>query len=167
MCGVHKSGKMMVLNSLHQAHLPDRRHITHWGRVMHICVSKLTTIGSNNGLSPDWRQAIIWTNAVMLLIRNLGTNFSDFSSEIWAFSFKKILLKVSSGKCWPACFGLNVLNHYNDVIMSAMASQITSLTIVYWTIYLGTDHRKHQSSASLAFVRRIHRWPVNSRTNGQ
>ena len=45
--------------------------------------------------------------------------------------------------------------------MTAIASQITSLTIVYSTVYLGTDQRKHQSSASLAFVRGIHRWPVN------
>ena len=45
--------------------------------------------------------------------------------------------------------------------MGAMASQITSLAIVYSTIYAGTDQRKHQSSASLAFVRGIHRWPVN------
>ena len=52
--------------------------------------------------------------------------------------------------------------HYNDVIMSAMASQITSLTIVYSTFYSGADQRKHQSSASLAFVWGIHRWPVNS-----
>ena len=52
--------------------------------------------------------------------------------------------------------------HYNDVIMDAMASQITSLTIVYSTVYSGADQRKHQSSASLAFVRAIHRWPVNS-----
>ena len=52
--------------------------------------------------------------------------------------------------------------HYNDVIMGAMASQITSLTIVYSTVYSGTDQRKHQSSASLAFVWGIHRWPVNS-----
>ena len=43
-----------------------------------------------------------------------------------------------------------------------MASQITNLTIVYSTVYSGADQRKHQSSASLAFVRRIHRWPVNS-----
>ena len=55
-----------------------------------------------------------------------------------------------------------VLEHYNDVIMGAMASQITSLTIVYPTVYSGADQRKHQSSASLAFVRGIHRWPVNS-----
>ena len=56
--------------------------------------------------------------------------------------------------------------HYNDFIMSAMASQITSLTIVYSTIYSFADQRKHQSSASLAFVRRIHRWPVNSPHKG-
>ena len=53
-------------------------------------------------------------------------------------------------------------NHYNGVIMGTMASQITSLTLVYSTVYSGADQRKHQSSASLAFVRGIHRWPVNS-----
>ena len=50
---------------------------------------------------------------------------------------------------------------YSDVMMSAMASQITSLTIVYSTVYSGADQRKHQSSASQAFVRGIHHWPVN------
>ena len=53
-------------------------------------------------------------------------------------------------------------NHYIDVIMSAIASQITSRTIVYSTVNSGADQRKHQSSASLAFVRGIHRWPMNS-----
>ena len=52
--------------------------------------------------------------------------------------------------------------HYRDVIMGAMVSQITSLAIVYSTVYSGEDHRKHQSSESLAFVRGIHRGPVNS-----
>ena len=52
--------------------------------------------------------------------------------------------------------------HYNDVIMGAMASQITSLTIVYSTVYSGADQRKHQSSASPAFMRGIPRSPVNS-----
>ena len=51
---------------------------------------------------------------------------------------------------------------YNDGIMGAIASQITSLTIVYSTVYSDEDERKHQSSASLAFVWGIHRWPVNS-----
>ena len=58
------------------------------------------------------------------------------------------------------------LVHYDDVIMSAMASQITSLTIVHSTVYSGTDERKHQSSMSLAFVRGIHRWLVNSPRKG-
>ena len=53
--------------------------------------------------------------------------------------------------------------HYCDVIMGTMASQITSIMIVYSVVYSGPDQRKHQSSASLAFVRGIHRWPVNSR----
>ena len=53
--------------------------------------------------------------------------------------------------------GVSVFNHYNDVIMGAMTSQITSLPIVYSTIYSGTDQTKYQSSASLAFVRGIHR----------
>ena len=53
-------------------------------------------------------------------------------------------------------------NHYNDVIMGAIASQITSLTSVYSILYSDADQRKHQSSASLAFMRGIHRGPVNS-----
>ena len=58
--------------------------------------------------------------------------------------------------------------HYNGVIMGMIASQITSLTIVYSIVYSDADKKKHQSSASLAFVRGIHRGPVNSpRTNGQ
>ena len=57
---------------------------------------------------------------------------------------------------------LSRVKHYNDVIMGTMASQITSLTIVYPTFYSGADQRKHQSSVSLASVWGIHRWPVNS-----
>ena len=58
------------------------------------------------------------------------------------------------------------LCHYSDVIMGAIASQITSLTIVYLTVYSGANQGKHQSPASLAFVRGIHRSPVNSPHNG-
>ena len=60
----------------------------------------------------------------------------------------------------------NNIQHYYDVIMGAMASQITSLTIVYSTVYSSADRRKHQSSPSLAFVRGIHRRPVNSPHKG-
>ena len=67
--------------------------LTHWGHVTHTCVGKLTIICSDNGLSPDRRQAIIWTNAGLLLIGPLGTNFSEILIEIIIFSFKKMRLK--------------------------------------------------------------------------
>ena len=72
--------------------------LTHWGWVMYICVSKLIIIDSDNGLSSGRRQAIIWTNAGILLIRTIGTNFSVIISEIHTFSFKKMHLKMSSAK---------------------------------------------------------------------
>ena len=83
--------------------------LTHWGRVTHICVGKLSIIGSDNGLSPERRQAIIWTNAGILLIRPLGTNFSEILIEVHTFSFTKMHLKMSFAKRRPFCLGLNVL----------------------------------------------------------
>ena len=83
--------------------------LTHWGRVTHICVGKLTIIGSDNSLSPERRQAIIWTNAGILLIEPLGTNFSEILIGIQIFSSKKMRLKMSSAKWRPFCLGLNVL----------------------------------------------------------
>ena len=74
----------------------------------HICVSKLTIIGSDNGLLPERHQAIIWTNAGILLIGTLGRNCSEILSEIHTFSFKKMHLKTSVE--WrPFCLGINVL----------------------------------------------------------
>ena len=72
--------------------------LTHWGRVTHICVSELTIIGSDNGLSPQRRQAIIWTNDGILLIEPLGTNFSEILFGIQTFLFNKMHLKMSSAK---------------------------------------------------------------------
>ena len=66
--------------------------------MIHICVSKLTIIGSDNGLSAGRRQVIIWTNAGILLIRTLGTYVSEPLSEIHTFSFKKMHFKMSSAK---------------------------------------------------------------------
>ena len=66
-------------------------------------------IGPENGLSPDRRQAIIWTDDGILLIGPLGTKFSEIVNKIHAFSFKKMHLKMSSGKWQPSCLGLNVL----------------------------------------------------------
>ena len=77
----------------------------------HICVSKQTIIGSDNGLSPGRRQAIIWTNARILSIGTLGTNFNEISIGIQTFSFKKMHFKMSSAKWRPFCLGLNVIIH--------------------------------------------------------
>ena len=77
------------------------KRLTHWGRVTHICVIKLTIIGSYNGLSSGRRQAIIWANVGILLIWPLGTNFSEILIEINTFSFKKMHLKMSYGKWQP------------------------------------------------------------------
>ena len=103
----------------------------------------------------------------------------------WNYTAWEILQRVGRGTicyicvlydktCWGCCnigyplgliFNSNLAksrSHYNDVIMGTMASQITSLTIVFATVYSDADQRKHQSFASLAFVRGIHRGPVNS-----
>ena len=85
--------------------------LTHWGRVTHICVGKLTIIASDNGLSPGQRQAIIWTNAGILLIGPLGTNFNEILIGIHTFSFMIMRLKMSSAKWRPFCLGPNVLTH--------------------------------------------------------
>ena len=74
---------------------------------MYICVSKLIVIGSENGLSPGRRQAIIRTNAGISITRTLGANFSEILSEIYTFSFKKMHFKMLSVKWWPFCLGLN------------------------------------------------------------
>ena len=86
--------------------------LTHWGRLTHICVSRITNIGSDNGLSLGRHQTTIWTNVGILLIRTLGTNFSEILSEIHTFSFKKMHLKMSSAKWRPFCLDLNVLNRW-------------------------------------------------------
>ena len=63
---------------------------------MHICIIKLTIIGSDNGLLPGQRQAIIWTNAGILLIGSLVKNFSENLIKILTLSFTKMQLKVAS-----------------------------------------------------------------------
>ena len=79
----------------------------------HICIAYLTIIASDNGLSPSRRQAIIWTNDGILLIRPLGTNFSEILIEIHTFSIKKVHLKMSSAKWCLFCLGLIELKAYS------------------------------------------------------
>ena len=77
--------------------------------VTHMCTSKLTIIGSDDGLLPGQCRTIIWNNAETLLTEPSGTNFSEILTEIHTFLLKKMHLKMSSGKWWPFCLGLNVL----------------------------------------------------------
>ena len=78
--------------------------------------------------------------------------------------FRVTCMDISRWHFWlrESHFGANCLMHYNDIIMGAMASQITVVSTICSTVCSSTDKRKHQSSASLAFVRGINRWPVNS-----
>ena len=86
--------------------------LIYWWQVTHICVSKLTLIGSDKGLVPGKRQATIWTNAGILFIGHMGTNFNKISIDIHIFSFKQTYFKMSSGKCRRCCLCLNVLGPY-------------------------------------------------------
>ena len=111
--------------------------LTHWGRVTHISVGKLTIIGSDNGLSPGRRQAIIWTNAGILLIRPLGTNFSEILIGVQTFSFKKMHLKMSSAKWRPFCPGLNVLKLIHVSKRGPRLGLCDSLCTKLWWLYTG------------------------------
>ena len=100
------------------------------------------------------------TRTILMCPNSIGTFLLDRSTIHQTTS--------KHNKTWPIYVLYCVIcYHYDDVTMSAMASQITSLTIVNSTVYSGGDQIRHQSSASLAFVRGIHRGPVNSPHNSQ
>ena len=101
--------------------------LTHWGRVTHICVSKITIICSDNGLSPGRRQAIIWTNAGILLNGLLRTNFSEILIGIQTISFKKLHLKTSSAKWRLFCLGLNEWTPINGGVLTKYQTKIPSI----------------------------------------
>ena len=83
----------------------------------------------------------------------------------WRTIIKASMAHIKHIICY-LCEKTNSPTHYSDVMMSTMASQITSLTIAHWPVYSGAGQRKHQSFTSLAFVWGIHRWPVNSPYKG-
>ena len=105
----------------------------------HICVGKLTTIVSDNGLSPGPCQAIIGTNAGILLFGPLGTIFSEISIGIQTFSVKKMHLRMSSAKWRPFCLRLNVLNQ--RVIMTTLKSLVKTQIVIKTTYSAISDHK--------------------------
>ena len=134
--------------------------LTYWGRDKMAAIFQMTFSNAFSWMKMyEFRLWVQWT----LFPRVQSTIFQHWFRQ-WLSANEPmmvILLHIY------ASLGLNelkhdVLIHYDDVIMTAMVSQITSLMIVYSTVYSGTYQRKHQISASLVFVRGIHRGPVNS-----
>ena len=137
--------------------------LTHWGRMTYICVSNIISIGSDNGLSPVRRQAIIWTNAWILLIWPLGTTFSEILIEIHIFSFKKMRLKMSSARRRPFCLGLNVLNTSSPVfkrpsplLETIGVSRVYIVGVFTWFKRRSTHGEPRQSSVTRDAYTGIH-----------
>ena len=105
-------------------------HSTHWGRVTHICVGNLTIIGSDNVSSPSQCQAIICTNAGILLILPSETNFGGNLLEMLTFLFRKMRVKASSAKWLQFCLGLNVLKCAIAAIVQEVYKIMDSKSII-------------------------------------
>ena len=108
---------------------------------MHICVSKLTIVGSDNGLSPGRHQVIIWTNAGIVLIGPLGTRFGEILNKIYISIFQKMHLKMSLGNWRPVDLGLSVAN---SVIL--WLTQILLLTELLTFAHSGIYSHYHSST---------------------
>ena len=119
--------------------------LAHWGRVTHICISELATIGSDNGLSPGRRQDIIRTNAGILLIGYLVTNFREIVIEIHTF-WRKLHFKMSSAKRQPFCIGLRSYLAFRHMASLWHNELNSNLTKCLWrtkhthSINLTSDH---------------------------
>ena len=112
---------------------------THRGRVTHICVSKLTIIGSDNVMSPGQCQAIIWNNVRILLIGPSRTNSSEILITIHTFSFKEMYLKMLSGKWGPSCLSLNVLIYTGEICI--MSDITVTFVVLFAHLILSADEK--------------------------
>ena len=130
-------------------------------------------IGLHDGSSFDQLRTIIWSSADLLPTGRPRIFFSEILIEIQTVLLQNLFENVKGMgfqhqkhvcRTWISNY---IPLHYDDVIMGPIASQITSLTYVYSIVYSDADQRKHQSSASLAFVWGIHRDRWIPRTKGQ
>ena len=126
-----------VINTTHPTCTQGFIHVTNGSRVTHICISKLTIIGSDRGLFPSWHQAIIWTNAWILLIWPCGTYFNGFFEQYSYISIQENALENVVWKWQPFSLALNVLTNHT------YHSFVTQLTSV------GYDNAYQQLSRSL------------------
>ena len=166
-----------------------------YGLAPHITITcafnRLTFACHNDNYTIDLWSFVTWYRYIIIIINHLSAcpthiQFLNFIKTVLADAVTPHCEKSSAGRgraekfhgkdhmfycirfecsvmVWPWA---EIALHYNDIIMSPMASQITSPMIVYSTVYSGEEHRKHQNSASLAFVRGIHWWLVNSPRKG-
>ena len=160
--------------------------VLYWLSVRRIHPDKRASNQCFMSMTVSWTAAATqWTVTLYAMMTSSNGNIFRVTGLLWwEFTCHRwiLLIKASDAELW--CFRWSALGqtveqtieslviwdtiapimwlHYDDVVMGTMASQITSLTIVYSTIYSDAAQRKHQSSASLAFVRGIHRGPVNS-----
>ena len=147
-----------IHRQLYPLSAPINNSLTHWRWVTDICVSKLSIIGSDNGLSPDRRQAITWTNAGILLIGTLGTNFNEILIEIHTFLFKNIHLKTS-GKWRPFCLGLNVLIGHVTVAIAGATILIVPISFRITSLALGQSYDcPSASEATLKYMGKQITW---------
>ena len=137
-------------------HYFTKFQLTHWGWAMHICVSKPTIIGSDNGLSPEQCKAIIWTNAGMLLIWPLGTNSSEILIGNQTFSFKKMHLKVLSAKWRPFCldflYGYPALHQPPKVTNTHPMPRHTGVSYGLWIVNNSVKNNQGYCNCALCFA---------------
>ena len=143
---------ILVLDNheLQRRGIRDEHLLTHWGRVTHICVSKRTIIGSDNGLSPDRRQANIWTNAGILLIVPMGNKFQWNLNRNWYIfiqetAFVNVVRKLAailSRLQWAKCYTVGVVDVWEDLQVCRQQEQwvhfalCISLHETFWIQYL-------------------------------
>ena len=170
---------------MHQSHIPQFNSLMAQWPIMHHFVTEMCTYLMHCGVFDglwDWSifiaSSFIDPSNIVLThwsMKHEGRHFVDDTLNC-IFRSKLHFHQNTSPQCvlrgLVECKSASILtiayrwNHSNDIIMGTVASQITRLTIVYSTVYSDADQRKHQSSASLAFVRGIHRRPVNSPHKG-
>ena len=136
--------------------------LTHWGQVTHICVSKPTIIGSDNGLSPGRRQAIIYTNAGILLNGSIGTNFNRNSyTFIQENPFENAVWKMTA--ILPRPQWVNRLLPGDEYMLKWIGSSLVQAKIVWCQVITWTcnDDLDLQEQVSMKFLSEIHNFEKN------
>ena len=150
----------------------------------HICVGKLSILASDNGLSPGRRQAIIWTNAGILLIGPLGTNFSEILIEINYIFIQENAFENVVWKMAAICLGLNVLTHSGlvlpygstDVGQHWLSWWLTAWPSHYWNqcwlivrdvLWHSPENKFTWTGYSIICVRKLHVWNYYHISRGQ